>query len=222
MPVFPSGAANAEGTSLRPFLVVPLLTLLASSAGCARHAEKAYRHPETGLTFPSEIGHYRRVSVIRFRDPRLGVRIRYEGPGRADVFVYDCGFRKIPTGVDGDEFQRAFAQSDRNIATLTTVPPFKGGTKVLEARPTINVQGRVARLQVAAYASTEVQGDGSEILVQTWLLMTGYRDNFLKLLFTIPGEGLGVSQPELRMLILGFVDANRRQMEAFLLPRKTP
>ncbi len=221
MPVA-GGAANGREMSLRSFFVVPLLTLLASSVGCAGHGERAYRHPETGLTFPSEIGHYRRASVIRFRDPRLGVRIRYEGPGRADVFVYNGGFSRIPTGIDGDEFRRAFAQSERNIATLTTAPPFKGGTKVLEAQPTIDVEGRVARLRVAAYASTQTQRDGSEVLMQVWLLMTGYRNNFLKLLFTIPGEGLGVSQPELRKLILGFVDANRGRTEAFLLPRKTP
>jgi hypothetical protein len=56
----------------------------------------------------------------------------------------------------------------------------------------------------------------------TWLLMTAYQNRLLKLIFTIPGDDPGASQPELRELILGFLDANRSATDAFFVPKTTP
>lgn len=87
------------------FFLLLFLVLLPVSPGHAQPAAEAYREPDTNLVFPSAIGSYRRVGVQTFSDAKRGMRIRYEGPGRADVFVYSGGYAQIPTGIDSDQLR---------------------------------------------------------------------------------------------------------------------
>ena len=58
--------------------------------------------------------------------------------------------------------------------------------------------------------------------MSTWLLMTGYKNKFLKLLFTHPGADPEKSQSELRDLIVGFLEANSGQTGNFFIDKNVP
>jgi hypothetical protein len=205
----------------RIFLLV-CVSLLSLTVANAQAPGDAYIHADTNLSFPTQIGAYRRVAVTKYPDPRLGVSIRYDGWGRGDIFVYDMGFTQITTGIDSPEFKRAFAESEAHIAKMSTSPPFKDGGRFLESQPVVESDGRVAKLRVVMYTSTLLGRDGSERKVSTWLLMTAYKNKLLKLLFTHQGIEPEKSQEELKALIGGFLQANDRETEHFFVKKSVP
>ena len=76
----------AAGASL-PF---PVLLRAAEQVIVRRQASEAYRHPETGLTFPARVDTFEKVMVRVNPDPEVGVGVSYENEagGLADVYIY--------------------------------------------------------------------------------------------------------------------------------------
>ena len=83
-------------TSLILFLLaagatVPFLTLRAAEqVVIRRQASEEYRHPETGLVFPSRVDAFEKVMVRVNPDPEIGVSVSYEDESGdlADVYIY--------------------------------------------------------------------------------------------------------------------------------------
>lgn len=212
--------------SRRPLaLLAGLIPLVACSGppSAPRQLPRAqtfdYVHPETNLSFPAQLGSYRRVRIRSDPDPGVGTGITYTGWGQAEVFVYDMGYDAIPTGVDSTPFRQAFAHATSSLWNRTNSPPFRNGSVVLQSEPIVRMEDRIAKLRVAMFSYTRVGEDGREDEMSTWLLMTAYKDHFLKLLFTHPGSDPAEPQEALRELILAFLEANAGETRHFFVEK---
>ncbi len=105
---------------------------------------------------------------------------------------------------------------------MTRRPPYKNPQKFLESVPVIRLEDRVATVLVTMYTVQMTRPGGSETDLHSWLLLTGFKNHFLKLRFTHPKTDSDRSQLELRELILAFLQANPSEREHFLLPDKKP
>ncbi|HUL56180.1 MAG TPA: hypothetical protein VLT60_04235 [Usitatibacter sp.] len=195
---------------------------LLGGAAFAQVAGDSYVEPSTGFSFPEQIGRFHRLSVKEYPDKRLGVKIGYEGPAHAEVFVFDMGSKDIPTGIDSDAVRKAFADSENALGRVLTRPPASDGRKFADSTPTIENEGRVARLKVAVYKWTFTLSDGKGGPMATYLLMTGVKGKILKLLFTAPAPDPMALQADLKELILGFMEANPKQRASFLVEKAAP
>ena len=176
----------------------------------------------TGLTFPAKIGRFERTASATFPDARLGVGFRYEGPGRAEVFIYDMGAAEIPTGVDSEAVSTAFAQAEAAVEKLLGTAPASAGKKFAESTPVIENEGRVAKVRVGLYSWTYTAPDGTKGPMATWVLVTGFQNRIVKLLYTAPSLDPMAAQGDLKELIVGFLEANPKEREKFFVEKKAP
>lgn len=202
----------------RKVLLLLCLQLLLAGRCLAQDTPDRYQDEATGFVFPAQLGAYRLTSVTKYPDPRLGVRVRYEGFGRADAFIYDLGHAEIPTGTASRPFEAAFAESANHLARVLNTPPNRLGTKALEAAPVIQSDSGTARVRVIMYTFDLVLPDRPERPMSTWLLMTSVKNKFLKLLFSHPGHDPAPRpQEELQALIFGFLNANPDETRHFFV-----
>ena len=171
----------------------------------------------TNLHFPDAIGEWKKTALIQFPDKKLGVEINYKNRGDAiaSFVVYSGGISKIPTGAENPVVQGQFAADVRGSMSYVQ-SRFKDVSKVLDSNPDVNYQGKRATLLATAF-----QFSGDRKWLQ-WMLTTGYRNRFLKLIYTQPFNNMKTDIPEgqkqLRNLILGFLDKNQDNTEAFWIP----
>jgi len=90
---------------------------------------------------------------------------------------------------------------------------FKDVSRVLDSNPNVNFHGKRATLLATAF-----QFSGDKKWLQ-FLLMTGYKNRFLKLIYTQPFNNPKTDIPEgqknLRDLILSWLDKNDENRDAF-------
>ncbi len=175
---------------------------------------------KTGLTFPVQLGKFRRTDWHVYPDPRMGIVIRYDGPGRAEAFVYDLGLGAIATGVDSEAVSDAFARAKADVERLLTAPPATAAKKFAESTPVVENEGRVAKVRVAVYSWTYTAPDGTGAPMATWVLITGFKNKFLKLLYTSPSLDPLAAQGDVKELVYDFLEANPKERENFLVEKK--
>ena len=176
-----------------------------------------FTEPSTNLHFPDAIGAWQRKKVMQFPDKKLGVEINYQNRDGsvAAFFVYNDGIARIPTGAENGVVKKEFAtvQSEM-LGTITN--RFAEVGKLLESAPKVKGPGKNATLLVAAYQFRE-KPKGRHHL--SWLLITGYKNQFLKLRYTHSYERPNIDfergQVDLKQLITGFLDKNAENKNAF-------
>ncbi len=183
---------------------------------------KNYTEPQTGLIFPHHIDSYTQTGVMQYSDKKDGVRITYSGYGHAQFFVYDAGFKKIATGVKSEEFKKAFQTSASGLNNVLTSDAYSNGEVFLTSTPNIKMENKEANLEVVMFTSTFNPEPGANIPITSWLLMTGYKNKLLKLLFTHKGNDMEKSQEELKALISGLLSANPEGIKYFFVEQKAP
>jgi hypothetical protein len=189
--------------------------------GTAIEVPRAYVHPATNLSFPPQLGAFHRTLVRQYPDPRIGVQISYtlRDFAKADLFIYDLGLTKIPTGIESDEVKEAFSQAENELRQFASVPPYKNPQRSMVATPTIEHRGRKSKLLVTMYTLTAEREDGSNLTLASWIILTGYKNKFLKLRYTHPFAQYDQGLKELRDLVLGFVEANPNETQYFFIPK---
>jgi len=198
-----------------------LVGCLLHGAALAQSGEP-YVETTTGFIFPAQIGKFHRVAVTELPDKQLGVAIRYEGQGRAEVFIYDLGFAGIPTGIYSAAVKKAFAESEAAFERLLNSKPASNGKKFLESTPVVRTDSREAKLVVALYIWTFTASDGRGGPMATYILVTGVKNKILKLLYTAQAPEPMSTQAELQELVAGFLDANPKQRDSFFIEKKAP
>ncbi|HLX24765.1 MAG TPA: hypothetical protein VKR38_15565 [Usitatibacter sp.] len=197
-----------------------VVACLMHGAALAQSAEP-YVEKSTGFVFPAQIGKFHREEVVEYPDKRLGIKIRYEGRGRAEVFVYDFGFTEISTGIDSAAVKKAFADSKVGMERLLTHPPASNPAKALDASPVVNIEGgEHAKLLAALYTWTFTGSDGRSGPMASCILVTGAKNKIVKLLFTAPSPDATSSQADLKEFVLAFLEANPKERGAFILEEK--
>ncbi|MGE0420773.1 MAG: hypothetical protein AB7O88_00835 [Reyranellaceae bacterium] len=138
-------------------------------------------HKPTGLTFPPSIAG---VSLRRSIDygrsagnPGLGYGYTYALPGRLVItaYVYDLG-RRVPVGHQSPLLTAAFDESLQSIHLVAQRSGKYRDLRVVQA-PSACPYGAVV-FRCATLSATSADGT---LPLYTKLLLTGYRDHFLKL-----------------------------------------
>jgi hypothetical protein len=189
-----------------------IVMILLASCACA-HAG-TFTDKATNLHFPDQIGEWKKTDINQFPDPKLGVEINYKSRGAAiaSFVVYHGGIAKIPTGAENSVVETAFAVDARG-AMMYVQSRFKDVSKVLDSKPDVNFHGKRATLLATAF---QFSGDKKWL---HFLLMTGYKNRFLKLIYTQPFNNPKTDIPEgqkkLRELIVLWLDKNEENKDAF-------
>jgi len=193
-------------------LTLTLVCLLFSSCTIARAG--TFTDQATNLHFPDAIGEWHKTRVTQFPEKHLGVEIDYQGRGGAiaSFYVYSGGASKISTGAENGMVKGEFAVAQREqVASMQS--RFGNVSKILESNPDVTHQGKRATMLATAYKFTSKRDWLS------WILLTGYRNRFLKLYYTHPfgnpKTDIPRGQQELRDLVLGFLNRNHDNTDAF-------
>ena len=160
-------------------------------AACAAEEPKGpqpYTEPQTGIVFPVTLGNLTLADTHKFDKPGLGVAVRYVADElglHTDVYIYDLGKKGLGTGANSAEVKAAFDLAKSDIQ--------KAGYKNIKTLPTKPVALKVADkplpMLIASYELTKViksDAETTEITVVSHLLITAYKNQFLKIRMTYP------------------------------------
>lgn len=193
-------ACAAPNTAPAP--ATPVLPPLAPQAGIQhRDIVGPYRFAAIDVEFPLRIGGFELHQHQRYSDPRLGESLAYDlrgGLGLANLYVYDAGQARIPDGVESAPLreQLGLARMDLERGWRVRFPgapePSFQGTRMLRC-------GQVTLIEARYRARNAGQTE-----LDTRVLMTGYRRQFIKLRVTLPTQ-LTEQQPAVLDDFLGGV-----------------
>jgi hypothetical protein len=175
-----------------PRTLVSLLILvsLVSSASADSPAAIPFSDPKTGIALPAALGPLTYQWAKRYERSALGVSVRYEGEPsiKADIFMYDLGKSNLGTGLQSPAMQSHFQQVKGDIYAGEKKGYYASFTLVSEQEIVLQTpDGKIPALSaVFTFNQTEGPDAGYTGLRVSHLVLTAYRDSFLKVRFTYP------------------------------------
>ncbi len=168
------------------YLLIPLFSLISGALCWA--ADPSWVHDETGIVFPGRLGGMVCRGTDRYGQQELGVSLRYEGAHllKTDVYVYNMGFKAIPNGIDSDVVRNHFESVTQDVfaaqrqGLYSSVVEIDGGTTLLGGPK----DGLRALYKCFEYYQNPSSGIVSTERRRSYLLLTGYRNHFLKIRLT--------------------------------------
>jgi hypothetical protein len=196
---------------LRLIAGIVLLTALSATAG-------TYTDKATKLRFPDKLGSWEKGEVHHFDEPGAGISIHYRHPltGIATFYIYDNGLKEIPTGGKSGAVVQEFATVLQQIETTYSGPKYEHLKKIMDAAPEVRSNGKTATLLASVYSFSVRDEHPPQRL--SYALLTGYRNRFLKLRFTLPADfetNPERGQTELKQLVTALLEANRQHAASF-------
>lgn len=188
-------------------------------AATASASAGTYTDPATKLRFPDTLGGWRKTDVKNYSEPGLGTSVSYQNRflGFATVYIYNKGVKKIPTGAANDVVREEFAVVQQEIAAAYANEKYENVKKLLEAAPEVKKDGnKKATVLAAAYRYSDPEERPPQRV--SFALLTGYRNRFLKLRYTLPADSEKTperGQTELRQIITAFLEANKQNSSGF-------
>jgi hypothetical protein len=174
----------------RTLLSLLLLVCLASGAVAGEPSAIAFSDPKTGIALPAKLGPLTYRGVKHYEQSALGVSVRYEGEPlvKADIFIYDLGKKNLGTGLKSPAVQPHFRQVKWDIYTAEKMGSYTSLSLVSEREIALQTpQGEIPALG-AVFTYRQAEGPGSVYtgMRVSHLVLTAYRDSFLKIRFTYP------------------------------------
>lgn len=175
-----------------PRTLISLLMLfsLASPAVAGSAPAIAFSDPKTGIALPANLGPLTYQWVKHYDQPALGVSVRYEGEPsiKADIFIYDLGKTDLGTGLESPAMLPHFQQVKGDIYTAEKRGSYTSLSLVSEQEIALNTpQGKLPALSaVFTFSQTEGPGTAYTGMRVSHLVLTAYRNSFLKIRFTYP------------------------------------
>lgn len=174
------------GSRTARYLLIPLFCLLSGSLCWA--ADPSWVHDETGIVFPARLGGMVGRGMDRYGQQELGVSVRYEGAHllKTDVYVYNMGFKAIPNGVDSDVVRNHFGSVTQDVfaaqrqGLYSSVVEIGSGTTLLGSPK----EGLRALYKCFEYYQNPSPGIVSTERRRSYIVLTGYRNHFLKIRLT--------------------------------------
>ena len=186
----PRRQAIRGGALITKFLALGLAgLLLASSLGWSQEAPP-FQEPKTGVAFPGSLGPLKLMGVKRYQPAGLGLSVGYMAPGpmKADIYLYDADLKNLGTGLGSPQVHSQFGMAKEEIFMMGQRGHYRSVQLLTEdkadlATPAVPLPMLRA---VFTYSQAPQSGDGQEIPRVSYLLVTAYRDSFLKIRFTFP------------------------------------
>jgi hypothetical protein len=168
-----------------------------------------YEHAESGFRFPAHLGAFERTSVHRFDEPKLGVQIGYVAPGlgRLDVYVFNYGFSEIPKGIKSDLVRTAYSSADRDVQSLAKSGQYLELERVIPLGGVMALSTDDTEFYVASYKLRPNRANADPLL--SWLLVTGLRNQFVKIRYSHLASEEQKGRAELDRLVAAFLATNK-------------
>jgi hypothetical protein len=189
--VVPAVSGRSEGrrslAMFKSFLAV--LAIFAAGPAVGQQKESGpYVEPQTGVAFPDALGPLKREQAHKYDRPELGVSIRYTGAGpiKADVYVYDLGRTGLGRGTRSPAVKDAFQQAQGALFLMEKRRYYQDVKKLSEDKTALDTpSGKLAMLRAAfQYRQARRAGVDDQRLRTSYLLLTAYKDKYLKVRFT--------------------------------------
>ncbi|HUS45606.1 MAG TPA: hypothetical protein VM219_06195 [Phycisphaerae bacterium] len=152
-----------------------------------------YVEPETGIVFPQRLGVLVLQGVQKYEEAGLGISVAYDcsDPIRVvvDIYIYDFGRKDIGTGVESEAVKQHFGEVQGHLHAMEERGRYKTVKKLSEESVSVQVGDKPLALLHAIFEYTNVPAPGSdapERPVKSHILLTGFKDRFLKVRFTYP------------------------------------
>ncbi len=147
---------------------------------------------EIGIAFPKSIASLTFEGREQYDPPELGYSLRYQGPSliKADIYVYDKGYRDIPEGAASEAVRAEFAEVIEAIALMEA----RGAYREVEQLGTqMKSYGQRTREYLwARYGYQQTPGAGvvyeGDRISDTYL--SGVRGKFVKIRMTVRKDRL--------------------------------
>ena len=190
-------------TSWRWLVVVALLVLPTTVLAQAPQTQRVPapdRHPATGLVFPSQIGDAQKYNSTDYgrsmNRPDLGYSWNYRAGELlvATLYVYNLGVPTLPQGAASWAVQRQFEQATADIETLARNGRYEQ-LKTAKGPGECTYNAIVFRCMTLSAIQSANQRH-----VYTALMLTGYRNHYLKVRIDWP-EGSTASSATLERFL---------------------
>lgn len=187
----------------RKIVCLLILVSLVSSAFGGSPPAIPFSDPKTGIALPAALGPLTYLGAKHYEPSALGVSVRYEGEPliKADIFIYDLGEKNLGTGLQSPAVQSHFQQVKGDIYTGEKMGRYSSVNQVSEQEIAMQTShGNIPALS-AVFTFSQNEGPGTIYSGRrvSHLVLTAYRDSFLKIRFTYPEfqaqrGGLGFKQ----------------------------
>jgi hypothetical protein len=177
---------------MRRFLVclavVSAMLASPSVSTAADEASGSYLEPNTKLFFPVNLGPLKKKEVEKYKEPGLGVRIRYEGADllKADVYVYRGGERNLPSGLESPAIKSQFQGLKDVMREMEKRGYYKDVVNEKDETTTLTArQGKTTSLLHTSFRLEQTARSNSSTerrVSHAWL--TVYQGHFVKIRFT--------------------------------------
>jgi len=181
---------------LKALLTLWIIFGLLVPAGAQQVPASGAEAPASGISLPPTIGGLKRYAMKKYDQPELGVVYRYRGGQliKGDVFIYDMGRKNLGTGLKSPQMRPHFEQVKNDINRMGQMGHYQAIVKVYEEVTDLTTPaGKVPALS-ATFTYSQVGKDSSYAGTRiSHLLLTAYKDFFIKIRFTYPEteKGLG-------------------------------
>ena len=174
----------------RKIVSLLILVSLVSSAFAASPPATPFSDPKTGIALPAILGPLTYQWTKHYEQSALGASLRYEGEPsiKADIFIYDLGEKNLGTGLQSPAIQSHFQQVKGDIYTGEKMGRYASLNQVSEQEIALQTsQGKIPALSaVFTFSQTEGPDTIYTGMRVSHLVLTAYRDSFLKIRFTYP------------------------------------
>ncbi len=173
----------------------PLFTTLLTAQE-TKQMKEDYREPETEVIFPKKMAemHLQDVTDYRPHNTGLGVGIRYRHTEEkniyATIYVYNGGLETIADGIKSKSVVAVFNQAERELQSVdyTFLRLRNKGERKSPDR---------------AYLSVRYTFRNNGEKFDTYLLVVGCKNNFIKIRYTFPSEKQQLGEKVLDNLLAG-------------------
>ena len=145
-----------------------------------------YNHPETGISFPVRLGPFTLIGVQKYDDPGLGTAVKYqrnETLNALTLYLYDLGLKDIPSGNGSAAVSEQFSNARNEVRRAKEMGYYQEVELLYEDNLKLETAGGPLTFSLVCFSITT-----NNIRHKSYLLVTGYGNQFLKIRSTFPEE----------------------------------
>ena len=194
---------------LRVFLSLWVMFTLSGSALAQEKQASPHLDPQTGISLPASLGSLKRAGVKKYDQPELGIGYRYEAAPliKGDIFIYNLGLKNLGTGLNSRDVRPQFDQAKNDISALEKMGRYRGVNKVSEGE--IPLGSPPLKIPTLSAVFTYSQAPEPGVVVYagvrvSHLLLTAYKDYFIKIRFTYPEKDKSQGEKALQQFLADF------------------
>lgn len=185
----PSRRFFLKGTLIAWSFLMLLFYGVALPSGDAMASELGTcKHVQTGVEFPNNLGGLERWSgLLTFGKEDLGGGVQYgiEGKVRATIYLYTLGLKRIPQGVESSTVREQFAHVSEDIYEMQKQGKYTHVEVLAEGLlPIPRKTGDLKALHKWFVYREKHPGIPESSPLLSCLILTGYRNHFLKIRLT--------------------------------------